>query len=41
MTIESIVNDQREYYFKAHTKSVSFRIRQLKKLKANIQSNEK
>lgn len=41
MSIQSIVENQREYYYKNHTKSVSFRIRQLKKLKAAIQANER
>lgn len=41
MTIETIVTNQRQYFYKEHTKSVSFRIRQLKKLKSNIKANEK
>lgn len=41
MSIQSIVENQREYYYKNHTKSISFRILQLKKLKRAIQSNER
>ncbi|CAD2071569.1 aldehyde dehydrogenase [Jeotgalicoccus coquinae] len=41
MSIQSKVEKQREYFYKNHTKSVSFRIRQLKKLKSAIQTNEK
>ncbi len=41
MSIQSIVENQRKYYYKNHTKSVSFRIRQLKKLKSAIQTNER
>lgn len=41
MSIQSIVENQRRYYYKNHTKSVSFRIRQLKKLKLAVETNEK
>lgn len=41
MSMQSIVENQRKYYYKNHTKSVSFRIRQLKKLKLAVETNEK
>lgn len=41
MSMQSIVESQRKYYYKNHTKSVSFRIRQLKKLKLAVETNEK
>ena len=41
MSMQSIVGNQRKYYYKNHTKSVSFRIRQLKKLKLAVETNEK
>lgn len=41
MSMQSIVEKQREYFYKNHTKSVIYRVRQLKKLKSAIQANEK
>ena len=41
MSMQSIVENQRKYYYKNHTKSVRFRIRQLKKLKLAVETNEK
>lgn len=41
MSIKSLVDNQREYYFEDRTKSVDFRIRQLKKLQSAIRANEK
>lgn len=41
MSMQSIVESQRKYYYKNHTKLVSFRIRQLKKLKLAVETNEK
>src|SRR5699024_2027724 len=41
MSMQSIVENQRKYYYKNHTKSVSFRIRQSQKLKLAVETNEK
>lgn len=41
MSMQSIVEKQREYFYKNHTNSVIYRVRQLKKLKSAIQANEK
>lgn len=41
MSIKSLVENQRKYYYEDHTKSIDFRIRQLRKLKGAIQANEK
>lgn len=41
MSIQSLVENQRQYFYEDRTKSVDFRIRQLRKLKNAIQANEK
>lgn len=41
MSIKSLVEKQRKYYYQDHTKSVDFRIRQLNKLKSAIKANER